>query len=283
MQKEKEPFRVLSWGGGRQSTTALMLAAVGKLPRFDAVIWADTQGEPASVYRNIEEYVEIVARSANPMPIYRVTKGSLEDAEVRVRRSKKSGRLYMGCKIPAFIQQDNGRAGLMGRRCTMDFKITPIQQKVRELLGIKRAGKDTPKVEMSIGISLDEFMRAKRSVVPYIENVFPLIDMRWTVERCVSWLVEEGYPMPPKSSCRFCPFHSDAEWKRLKDEEPEDFDLAVQFEKRLQEAARQQEVLTGKPFLHSSMTPLDQVKFNAAPGHQQVDMFAGLCDGLCGV
>jgi hypothetical protein len=244
----------------------------------DCAIFADTKGEPASVYRWLDYLDDLL-----PFPIHRVSAGSLEESEVQVRRSKKSGRLYINGKIPAFMKQADGRIGLMGRRCTSDFKIVPIQQQVRKLLGITRGTKDTVPVTMYIGISYDEVHRMKPSRLPYIRNTWPLVDAKLTRAGCLAWMKAKDYPEPPRSACRFCPFHSDDEWRRLKDQEPAEFDAAVAFENALQAAALTQEVLSGVPFLHSSAVPLGQVVFAANPARRQIDMFGNECEGLCGV
>lgn len=38
-------LRVLSYGGGTQSAALALMAAAGDLPKLDAVVFADTQGE----------------------------------------------------------------------------------------------------------------------------------------------------------------------------------------------------------------------------------------------
>ena len=98
---------------------------------------------------------------------------------------------------------------------------------------------------------------------------------------CVAWMKAHDYPEPPRSACRFCPFHSDIEWSRLKNEEPSEFASAALFEQRLQAAAMG--VLDGVPYLHSSLKPLAEVTFKDLPGKQQVDMFNNECEGMCSV
>ena len=80
-----------------------------------------------------------------------------------------------------------------------------------------------------------------------------------------------------------CPYHSDAEWRRLKEKEPEAFRNAVMKEKKLQEAYTQIERVKHVPFLHRSCVPLDQVDFSTDEDHGQQVMFGNDCEGLCGV
>jgi hypothetical protein len=137
---------------------------------------------------------------------------------------------------------------------------------------------------MWIGISTDEAHRMKPSRVSYIENTWPLIDAAMSRQDCLDWMQQKGYPEPPRSACVFCPFHGDNEWERLQHLEPDEFDRAAKFELNLQEAARNQEVLQGVPFLHGSGKLLSEVDFSKkAEGKQQLAMFGNECEGLCGV
>lgn len=271
-------LRVLSLGAGVQSSALALMAAAYEIEPYDCAIFADTQGEPASVYDWLN-WLE----SKLPYPIYRVSAGSLERREVTVRTSRKTGMLWMKNSIPAYVKKPSGKVGMLGRKCTADFKITPILQKLRSLCGITRKPKDETLVlvDQSIGISLDEYHRMKPSRETWIKHSFPLIDLKMTREHCMAWMKANGYPEPPRSACRFCPFHADVEWVRLKTQEPEEFAKAALFEKRLQLAALG--VLDGVPFLHSSLKPLDQVVFKDIPAKQQVNQFVNECEGLCGV
>lgn len=276
-----DPIHIISLGAGVQSSTMALMAARGELtPMPDCAIFADTQAEPASVYRWLDWL-----KKELPFPVHVVTAGNLGEGELHVRRSGKSGKLYLKNSIPAFVLNPNGSKGLLGRKCTADFKIIPLQRKVRELVGIKRAGGGVVRAIMWIGISIDEWLRCKSSRVDYIENIWPLIDKKMTREACLRWMKNAGYSEPPRSACRFCPFHSDAEWLRLKTHEPEEWELIVKFEADLQAAARSQETLKGVPYLHDAMRPISEIDFEALnyQSHQQLNMFNNECEGMCGV
>jgi hypothetical protein len=276
--------RYLSLGAGVQSSTLALMMAKGEIAPVDAAIFADTQNEPNSVMAWLDWLEAEIARSPHPYPVYRVTKGNLADRETTIRTSKKSGKQYIQGGIPAFVLAPTGKKGLLGRKCTTDFKIQPIYVKVRELLGIKRAPREKQILaKMAIGISLDEVHRMKPNTFSYVESYWPLIDLAMTRDDCFAWMAKHGYPMPPRSACVFCPFHSDAEWVRLRDEEPHEFTRAVEFERKIHAAYRQQNALDGTPYLHSSCVPLDQVKFKQDTANNVVDHFGNECEGLCGV
>lgn len=273
-----EPVHIISLGAGVQSSTMALMAAKGEItPMPKCAIFADTQAEPESVYRWLDWLEKQL-----PFPVHRVTSGNLWADSMIVRRSRKTGKLYLKAKIPAFVKNPNGSIGLLGRKCTEDFKIIPIQRKVKELIGVKRGPADIRCI-MLIGISLDEAHRMKDSKVPYIKNSYPLIDLRMTRQECLNWVTRNGYPTPPRSACVFCPFHGDEEYRSMKENHPADFLRAVQFERELQSAARGQEVLRGVPFLHGTCEPLDTIDFKSMPSYGQISLFGNECEGMCGV
>lgn len=274
-------LNIISLGAGVQSSTMALMAAHGEItPMPDCAIFADTQAEPKSVY----EWLDWLETKL-PFRVYRVSAGDLAADELRIRRSRKSGLLYLDNSIPAFVLKPDGSKGLLGRKCTADYKIIPLQRKVRELTGIARQGKRLIGARMWIGISTDEAHRMKTSRVDYIENCWPLLDASMSRQDCLKWMDSQGFPTPPRSACRFCPFHSDEEWLRLKTEEPQEFAIVEAFEKSLQAAAASQEVLKGVPYLHDSMMPIGEIDFSkkeiAYPS--QLSLWGNECEGMCGV
>jgi hypothetical protein len=272
-------FNFISLGAGVQSSTLSLMAACGEVsPMPDAAIFADTQAEPASVYRWLDWLEKQL-----PFPVYRVTKGSLTHESLRLReRVKTKGIAYSQSLIPAHIANPDGSRGILGRSCTYDFKVMQLIKKQRVLAGIKRGQKEVT-VTCWIGISLDEVYRMKPSREPWAQHRWPLIERGMKRHDCLRWMKAHGYPIPPRSACVYCPFHSDAEWRRLRDEEPAEFAMAVQFERDLQDVKRRSDNMNGVPFLHGSLKPLDQVDFTTDAERGQGDLFGNECEGLCGV
>jgi hypothetical protein len=66
-----------------------------------------------------------------------------------------------------------------------------------------------------------------------------------------------------KSACVGCPFHGNAGWRRLRDNDPDGWAEAVEFDKAIRHgyprATTQGQQLRGQYFLHRSCQPLDQV------------------------
>lgn len=256
------------------------MAAKGEVgPMPTAAIFADTQAEPASVYKWLD-WLE----TQLPFPIYRVTAGSLTASSLRKHTNKTTGKPYYSNLIPAFARNEDGSSGLLGRTCTYRHKLIPIIKKQKELGAIKR-GQKTIGVISWIGISLDEVSRMKPSRDRWAQNRWPLIEMEMTRHDCLRWMERNGYPTPPRSACVYCPFHSDHEWKKLKRDEPKEFARAVDFEKNLQ-AMRASVKTEGKrqsaPFLHQSMMPLSEIDFSEDTTQGNFH-FHNECEGMCGV
>lgn len=272
----EKQWNVISLGAGVQSSTMALMAARGLItPMPDAAIFADTQDEPASVYRWLDWLEKQL-----PFPVNRVTRGRLSTAALEMRISK-AGVKYPVVTVPVFSLSASGDKGkIQHRACTADYKITPIVRHLRKLCGVKR-GQSVVTVTSWIGISLDEVQRMKPSREPWVKHRWPLVEMRKTRRHCLEWMAEHGYPTPPRSSCVYCPFRNDAEWRRLKNDEPEEFAKAVHFERELQVA--KSSIFGSTPFLHRSCVPLDQIDFRNDIDHGQQLLWQDECEGMCGV
>ena len=94
---------------------------------------------------------------------------------------------------------------------------------------------DGPAV-VAIGISMDGIPRMHNKSASDGQTLeYPLIDLRLYRRDCMRVIEQAGLPVPPKSSCWFCPFHRRDEWTRMKREQPEQFAKAVELEKMLNE------------------------------------------------
>ena len=181
--------------------------------------------------------------------------------------------------------KETGKKRMLMRQCTNDYKVQPITQKVRELIGLKKGEKRKKgtKVEMIMGISLDEVFRQKPNRLPYIENQWPLIEKKLRREDCVKWMESYGYGKPPRSACTFCPFHNDKEWQQIKENKAE-WDEVVRMDRAIRDQERHKntdnEYTADELFLHRSCQPIDEVDFDKSTN--QLDFFNEECEGMCG-
>jgi hypothetical protein len=274
-------YNIISLGAGVQSSCMALMLAKGEItPMPDFAIFADTQDEPESVYKWLD-YLKTIL----PFEVYIVTRGKLSDSALKMRVTS-DGRKFSTTSIPLFSHGEDGTVGKIGyRSCTSEYKIKPIVRKLRELCAIKR-GQKTISVTQYIGISWDEWHRCKPSRDKWMQSRWPLIEMKMNRDDCILWMNKNGYPTPPRSSCVYCPFHSDAEWLRLKNQDPEAFKEAIDFEMKMQKA-KENPKYKSIPYLHKSCKPLGEIEFNDGLDKNQLDLFGAnhpKCEeGMCGV
>lgn len=270
-----EPIHIISLGAGVQSSCMSLMAAAGEItPMPTAAIFADTQAEPASVYKWLDWLEKQL-----PFPVHRVTAGSIVEDTLTLRIREDNAGFYVHSGIPAFVRNPDGSDGMIPRQCTTSFKIEPIAKAVRQLAGIKR-GQRTLAVIQWIGISLDEVSRMKEARDPWQKNRWPLVEASMNRHDCLRWMEAHGYPKPPRSACWFCPFKSDAEWLRLRSEEPQYFAKAVLYERAFSQLKRIAGV-NGSLFLHASRKPLSEVDFSTEEERGQMSLFNNECEGMC--
>lgn len=268
-------LRVLSLGGGVQSTTLALMAACGEVgPMPDCAIFADTGWEPKHVYEHLDRLEKLL-----PFPVHRVSAGNLRDT---IGATRPKGN-YLVLDIPVFVMTDGQPGGMTNRSCTRNYKIVPIQRKVRELVGLtrKRAPK-VPIVEQWIGISLDETIRMKPNREAWIESRWPLIEKRMSRNDCLRWMERNGFEEPRKSSCIGCPFHSGHEWRAVRDD-PEAWADAIEIDERLRSQPPGAFRRKGELYLHRTCKPLAEVDLSTAEERGQLNMFLNECEGMCGV
>ena len=290
----REPtMRILSLGAGVQSSCLALMAQEGLTKhKPDFMIFADTGWEPKFVY----EHVEYLKKAITICPIITVERGNLREDLIRAANpepgSREEEKSFAGRvpNPPLFAARPNGgRVGMLYRQCTHDYKVIPIQKKMRELLGVKprfRVPKDMI-VEQWIGISTDEAMRMKEARMPWLTSRWPLIEMKMSRADCLQWYRDiKKHPMPGKSSCIGCPYHHNDQWKNMQKNYPEDWEDACDLDDKIRHGLKNTET---ELFLHKSAKPLRSIDFQAPKPQQNLfgetfdEEFADECEGLCGV
>lgn len=189
--------------------------------------------------------------------------------------------------------------GMLNRKCTQTYKLQPILEQVRLLLGgtvgeekicrycegkgervapwrakrneteiaecsvcegtgtISRVGQPPAGVwaEQWIGFSTDEIGRvSNRGDTRYSKSRYPLLELDMSRQQCIDYLNARGWADVVKSACLGCPFKSNAEWRRLRDTDPEGWAATVAFDKAYRDAPG----MNHQRFLHASCLPLDE-------------------------
>ena len=100
----------------------------------------------------------------------------------------------------------------------------------------------------------------------------------------LNWFHEE-YPdrYLPRSSCIGCPYHTNAEWKWLRDHDPDSFQDAVTVDHALRNDPIVKNGISkkGNAYLHRLRLPLDEIDFSDSPDYDQ--LMLDECEGVCGI
>lgn len=225
-------LRAFSYGGGVQSTAALVLAARGEI---DYPLFCFANVGEDSEHPDTLRYVAEIARpfaDANGIELVELRKttrdGRPQTLLQRISASKRS--------VP--IPMRMGADGAPGNRtCTAEFKIRVVEKELK-----RRGATKEQRATVGLGISLDEFHRAgtpedKRMKVSL--RAYPLLELRITRQDALNIIREAGLPTPGRSACFFCPFHNGEEWQRLARRRPDLFEKACEIEDLLHERGKQ--------------------------------------------
>lgn len=132
------------------------------------------------------------------------------------------------------------------------------------------------------GFSVDEVNRAARMTKHFAPPRFvdfPLLwdDLQMRKGECRAYMEEKCSFEWRWSSCTYCPFHSDRQWKELRTFDPEGWQQCVELDHQL----RKPGVVVNRDmdcemFLHKSCVPLGDVDLDA-----QQEMFEMICEYGC--
>jgi hypothetical protein len=219
-------LRTISYGGGVQSTALIVLATQGRIGRVDAALFAnvgDDSEHPATL-----DYVRSVAvpwAAERGLPIH------------ELRRTRKTGVEFDGLHghivnhgDPGTLREPIPVRGMNGaplsRSCTSDWKIGTVGKWLKQ-----HGATAADPADVLIGISADEFHRASnKRAEAYERPLYPLLDLGYDRADCQRVIADAGLPVPPKSSCYFCPFHRPQTWAEMRRDEPELFERSAALE-----------------------------------------------------
>lgn len=288
----------MSFGGGRQST-ALAFLAMERHPKLMEVcggvlpelyIFADTGDEPEDLYPHIHEMAKLIRSHGWHFEVVRTPLGDLSS---HVIHAASTGQKR--CEQPPLFVHDgeHAQAYAVARHCTKEFKIKPLTAYARHWFGVCR-GKthDGSNVQVWLGISQDEKQREKYGRVPkqeWSEYFNPLIRMNWHAADCINYLVgktyADGSPVQvARSACVFCPFHSIAEWRRIR-ENPRDWAKVITVDEALERAHKNGGAFgfTNPLYLNAQAKRMRDLDLSEPGPDGQNSLFDNECAGVCGV
>jgi len=251
--------KIISLGWGLQSWTMAAMVAMGELQPIDVALHADTTWERQATY----EFAEQMTTWLEQRGVRVVTVVSNRHGQIKNE--------WEGTFIPAFTRKAGGEvAGVLRRQCTGSWKIQPMRWWIRQEMERRSLRVEPGVIEQWLGITIDEIQRAKDSDVKYIKHRFPLLEAGMSRADCLGWLEKNNLPIPVKSSCTFCPFHSRGAWEEMKRQGGEDWEQAVDVDHRIR-SQRPSHTL----YVHRARVPLDEaVPIAEDFGMTQLDMFA---------
>ena len=199
---------IISYGGGVQSTALIALSVLENIA-VDEIIHVDLMQAESPATREYVAYIRNWLAERNiQMTI--------------IERDLYQAMLDNPSFAPApFLARDGGF--ILSRQCTRQFKIAPIRAHIRARYPKRR-------VNVWLGISVDEYHRMRDSDVSYITHCYPLIDRRLTRNDCRDVIKRAGLRMPEKSSCWFCPFRRATEQSALVARYPHLAEMAQRLE-----------------------------------------------------
>jgi hypothetical protein len=250
-----------SCGGGTQSAAIAALIIQGKLPKPQFAAIADTERERESTWKYVDEVI-VPAMAKIGVEFHRIPKSAFmteDEPDVFTNWGQP------GVLIPAFKLNQHQPASRVDGFCSSRWKRRVMQRWLRS--------KGVTRIDVWLGMSVDEMRRVRVSGENWYQHKYPLIfDVPMRRGECIRLVTDEmGWPEPPRSACWMCPNRGDDDWRDMKANWPVDFAKAVQFEKEMQ-------VQRPDFYLHRSCKPLGEVDFST----QQMGFELGACEsGYC--
>ena len=278
--------RFLSLGAGVQSSTLALMIEKGQVPMVKAGIFADTGAEPEAVYKWFEWL-----KSQVSFPIYKVKIGNLYWHTLWFLNNMPL--IDDGLSMPFFTKENTKRGvGMMRRSCTYNYKILPVTMKIRNLLGVRKYKKINKKtnekgIDLLLGISYDELLRMKQNKNKYFNNIYPLVDLKINRQDCIDWVKKNYNKIPPRSSCIFCPYHSNKDWLKIK-QNKNDWDKLVKFDRGLRDnkdwwgQGKRNIKNKNNLYLHHSCKPIEEVDFKIKDDNKS-NLTDACEEGYCGI
>lgn len=255
---ESKPIKILSWGGGMDSTVLILKY----WNEVDEIIIADTGAEEIETY----EYMKYLI---NQLPWYAREK-------ITVLQNDREGNIdqwHFDHKLQPMP--------FANRQCTDKWKLRVIHRYIRRVYGTKAV------FEMMVGINYDEQLERERPLptdtqlefhitnvlkytsddlvkqasrqkisvedykerlrnalqtgsfnkegmfsagIQYARNIYPLCEHKIGKEQEKEIYDELKIQIPPKSGCYFCPMKSKAEWKNLEENHPDLYENTVRIQ-----------------------------------------------------
>ncbi len=212
---------VVAYGLGVDST-AMLVEFAHRGIRPDLILFADTGGEKPETYQYLDVIRPFLARVGFPDVIvvrYRPTRAVYQTLEEQCLHTGTLPSLAYG-----------------GKSCSLKYKRSPQDKFVAGWQPALACWRRGGKVLKAIGFDAGPAdLRRHR----YVEDErfrywYPLVTWGFDRERCKQIIAAAGLPVPPKSSCFFCPAMKKPEIIWLQEHHPELLERALAIERNAQ-------------------------------------------------
>lgn len=217
---ERVPL-LASYGAGLNSTAGLiLLAKQGDMP--DAILFADTGSEKDATYRYLELFREWCKTNGLP-EIITVT--------YNVDHSRqKSEQKYSTLEESCLVHKCLPSIAYYRRSCSIKWKHSPQEKWANDWSEANKRWQSGGHVVKAIFYDADEPERIKKHRDEKYAYWHPLADINIGRDECERIVRDAGLPIPPKSSCFFCPEMTVAEIADLERTEPHNLAKALAME-----------------------------------------------------
>jgi hypothetical protein len=202
---------VIAYGGGRDSTAAIIEMHRRGI-RIDVILMADTGNEKPETYLFLVLFNCWLRANGLPEITF------VQYVPAMAPYHTLEGNMVLNATLPGIVFNRH--------TCAQKFKIQPQDSFIRGWTPAQRAWAHGRKVTKVIGFLAEEEYRLKRADARAHAGAFspeqgrydfrfPLMAWGMDLAACIRTITRAGLPVPPKSSCYFCPSMKPDEVLRL--------------------------------------------------------------------
>lgn len=206
--------KIVAYGGGVNST-AMLIGMKDRGIKPDLILMSNTGAEMPETLRWLTTFAAWLNDSGMPKLIV----------------IAKDGGQYLTLEERCIGRNEMPSLAYGFKTCSSMYKRDPQKKFCNNWQPAKDCWAAGGKCIKYIGYDADEERRATLVEDKKYDFAYPLIEWGWGRDECVQAIVKEGLPVPPKSSCFFCPSTRKADVLKLKQQHPDLFARAVHLEK----------------------------------------------------
>ncbi len=200
------------------NTIAMLILCTKQGIKFDYILFSDPGKEHKGTYAYIKIINEWLVKNDQP--------------EIQTLYQLNNKSEFVGLYNDCLAHNDLPSIAFGFKKCSVKYKLQPFEKFFNNNEAAKLAWQNGGKIIKYKGYDADE---GHRTQVNYsdkrYENKHPLVDAEMGRCECVKMILDEGLPLPPKSSCTFCPSMKPWEIIELYEKEPSEYYDAIQMER----------------------------------------------------